>query len=399
MNTTLRKKARSNARWRAIGAMMLGVLFIGAGSVKLAGIYEFRVTVDAILAQSLGSSGLQLSQLRDGITALVPSIEIMVGLALTCFATRPRIPAILATGLLAGFSAVLVLLLTMDQPPSCSCLGSWKVFQTDGRTGALIGLFRNAGLLIISTWLIFDIPRRPALSPHPQSGFALVEVLVVLVVLAVLIAILLPALGQARKAGRRTERLAAMRQSLAATVQYADAHAGYLPFLAEPGNPEAGTLPEEDWGTFGAPSYFRGQSQLWPTALLRHGIDLTHLPYNSRPSTGPARISTYFRMTHAAVARPPYWEDVDPPDGRSLFDGVRVSEVLFPSAKGCLAFVGWTPEEAATVTAWEVGMFDGAAALRSMIDPPVQIDGPYRPFGAVDWRVFTTPEGVRGRDY
>jgi len=222
--------------------------------------------------------------------------------------------------------------------------------------------------------------------------------LVVLAIFAVLVAILLPALSKAKMQGKSTEVLSAIRQSIFATTQYTNEEKGFLPYLGTPEHPEAGIFPDADWGMYGPPTYFRGQSNLWPTALLEHGIDLTEMEdYFYYPNNGPKRISTYIWMTHAAVAKPPYWVGIDPPNNPKLFGGVRNEESVFPSSKGLFGYVGWQSEQ--TPTHWEVGMFDGSASQRSLTDPPVQVDGPYRRFGAIDWRVFTTYEGIRGRDY
>lgn len=387
-------------------------MFLFAGVMKLSSLYEFRTTVDVIIAQALGGTPAPLALIRDLTTATLPALEIAVGLSMILLSGRPRLPAVAACLLLLGFSGILALLFRMDAPPRCGCFGSWELLRSDAKSSAAFGLMRNTGFLLIAGWLAWDRKegRGTCGTPAPSGrstrrlgasppGFTLVELIVVIAIVALLIAIVLPALGHAKRSGKSAERLSAMRQCLAATTQYTDAAAGYLPYLATPGAPDLGVFPDGDWGDRLPPSYFRGQSQLWPTALLAHGIDLSHLPSTSRPGTGPERVYTYFWMTHAAVAQPKYWLHGDPPNNPSLFSGVRLSGATFPSAKGLIGFVGWTAQEAESLSAWEVGMADGSAALRSVHDPPLQVDGPYRPFGAVDWRVLTTLEGIRGRDY
>lgn len=387
---------------------MLGLVFTAAGMLKLLKIHEFRATIDTILAQTVDSRAINVGLLRDSMAAATPGVELAIGLALIVFARRPRIPAATAAGALILLSLVLGLLLTLDRPPSCGCFGSWELMTLDARSAAKFGLVRNVGLLMVAIWVALgtknsDIEHTPQAtndrSAQVRSGFTLVELLVVLVVVSLLIAILLPALGQAKRAGRSVDRLSATRQAGTAISSYVSDSAGFLPYLATPGQPDLGIFHESDWGDLPPPSYFRGQSALWPTALLRQGIDISHLPDTSRPETGPERIHTYFWMTHAAVARPAYWLHGDPPDDPSLFAGVRLDEALFPSSKGLLGFVGWSSSEAGHMQGWEVGMCDGSAKLRSTQNPPLRVDGPYRPFGAADWRVLTTYEGIRGRDY
>lgn len=238
--------------------------------------------------------------------------------------------------------------------------------------------------------------RRPGALARAVAGFTLIETLVVILVIAVVIAILLPALAGAKKRAKSAKVLAALAQCHVAIAQYAQEERGYLPYLARPGSPEAGTLPDADWGGGPPTSYFRGQAMVWPTALLAHGVDLTKLPGTSRED-GPPRISTYLWMTHAAVARPEYWVGRDPPGvpPPQVFSGVRLDEANFPSNKGLLASV-WTLDQQAT--SWEVGFCDGAASVHPTHDPPLNIPL-YRPYGQVDWRVLSTFDGIRGRDY
>jgi prepilin-type N-terminal cleavage/methylation domain-containing protein len=66
-----------------------------------------------------------------------------------------------------------------------------------------------------------------------RPAFTLIELLVVIAVIAVLIAILLPALGQARTAGRQAATLARLRDLGTGVSIYADASKGANPVLAD----------------------------------------------------------------------------------------------------------------------------------------------------------------------
>lgn len=65
-------------------------------------------------------------------------------------------------------------------------------------------------------------------------AFTLIELLVVIAITAVLISLLLPALAQAREAGRSAICLSNLRQMVIACQTYADAHKGYGPALGQP---------------------------------------------------------------------------------------------------------------------------------------------------------------------
>lgn len=71
--------------------------------------------------------------------------------------------------------------------------------------------------------------RSPILSKTSRRGFTLIELLVVISIIATLMALILPAIQQAREAGRRTQCLNNLKNVTLASISFAEAHRGVLP--------------------------------------------------------------------------------------------------------------------------------------------------------------------------
>jgi prepilin-type N-terminal cleavage/methylation domain-containing protein len=71
--------------------------------------------------------------------------------------------------------------------------------------------------------------RSPILSKTSRRGFTLIELLVVISIIATLMALILPAIQQAREAGRRTQCLNNLKNITLASISFAEAHRGVLP--------------------------------------------------------------------------------------------------------------------------------------------------------------------------
>jgi len=230
-------------------------------------------------------------------------------------------------------------------------------------------------------------------------GFSLIELLVVIVVIAVLLAITLPALRGSKEAAGGTENASAEKQLLTATSLYAEAYDGYPPYLNVPGDPTAPSPRLKDL-TY-PPSYFGAHRVFWAT-LLADGEYLTpSLCENRGPDQAPTPagepFNTVYFFTQATAAAPAFWVGDTPPNDLSLFRGVRLSRVLFPSAKGLIAYAGWkdfTPSPDPTVFSWPVGFADGSVSVEKLDDTSI-----WRGFGASSWIVCATEKGVEGRDY
>ena len=372
---------------------MLGTIFLFTAAAKLFHIYAFEDAVDLILARIFPSADLPFALLRAAITIGVITVEALLGSALIAFAKSPRVPSLGTIVVLLAFSALLVRLTFMKDPPPCGCLGGIDRAITDSRGATLAGLVRNAGLLLLAGWVFKassgHTPRQPTpREPTPQGasasqpGFTIIELLVSIVIIGILLAFLLPALAGARKQAKDTTVLSAIRQAGVAVTDYTNEESGYLPYRGEAHAPHS--------------FYFRSQAKFWPTLLSVHGIDLAgKLPRTQWVES--KRIETFFWLTHAAAARPEYWGDDDSViENDLLYDGVRIDEALFPSRKGMLIDVAFNEQS----TGASVVFLDGSASFIPFSQTPLYIESDLeRPFAATPWHVLTTPDGIRGIDY
>ncbi len=105
------------------------------------------------------SVDLKLILLFDGLPGhLVPVfawgvilLEIALGLSLI-LDVGGKVLTRITLAVLIFYSAQLGILLAFRQPPSCSCLGKWKVFQSN-RKEAMLGLARNTFLISGFIWM------------------------------------------------------------------------------------------------------------------------------------------------------------------------------------------------------------------------------------------------------
>ncbi|MEM7600920.1 MAG: type II secretion system protein [Verrucomicrobiota bacterium] len=101
-------------------------------------------------------------------------------------------------------------------------------------------------------------PNSPLSGPK-NSGFTLVEILVVLAIIGILTAILIPALGAAKRTAEAAKNVSNLGQISRATITWAGDNGNRLPSPEYPGGMEVptGMQPEEffppfyDWGTTG----------------------------------------------------------------------------------------------------------------------------------------------------
>lgn len=197
-----------------------------------------------------------------------------------------------------------------------------------------------------------------------RRGFTVVELLVSIGVIGILIAILLPALASARRSARDVVGLSNLRQAAISFSNYAQTHAGVMPF-APPGSTFQ-ISPDGEEAAFVATGNFWDLSYYW--ASLFHGIAPWHEHFSTwviadprrnpdRPwAAGPSGSNGVpsFHYTRSMYARPAMWSGDAVSNIDRLRAPVRMADVRFPSSK--------------------VVLFDGEARLRAPEgDPPTKI--------------------------
>lgn len=390
-------------RLTAALSVLLAVLFIAAAVGKawriepflrvLAFVFDRRVNGEWELVASAG---------------IVVFVEAFIGVSLLLGCRHRWLLA--STGVvLIVFSLVLVRLLASEDAPACGCLGLLQPVSA-ARADAGTGLVRNAALLYIVAWLFVRADPRPTVvhpgtRPSGSSGFTIVELLVVLVVLSVLLALALPTFSGARLAAASARSLATQRQLAAALHIYGEDEKDLFPYFATPGEPDGPKLIDG----FDIPlPYFRALGWHWTSLLVPDYVHAEAVQFRDWPALRDewgwpeAVVRSPYNITYTVFAAPRYWTPDDPPEDLSLLRPTRWHELRFPSAKGLIADVSvgvlagrasqrWTPT-LPVVAADHAGVnypwseFDWSAVVS-------------RPWGAVPWPVFSTRDGLAGRDF
>lgn len=258
---------------------------------------------------------------------------------------------------------------------------------------------------------------------RPARAFTLIETLVVIAIISVLISILLPALGKARTASRRTLALANARTLAVSFESYLAESDDAYPFIPPTEEPGLGSrVLAFDWwpeGTRVATTDLFSGEWAWPAPLsavapwpehyatwVSPGRD-TALP-DEPPAFGddddnPEELVSW-RVSGAFFADPAVWNPDRPGTDERLIRAVRGHEVSFPSSKVLawdthLAFLRREP--ALREGHWDartpMGFADGHADALNPLDARPGVANALR--GGDDRRLHNTPNGVQGVDY
>ena len=150
------KSARPLFGWLA--RLALAAIFLGACLAKIRDPAAFALAVHRYR--------LLPSEAVNAVALLLPWLELLAGLAILCPRPRPRAAAaFLLTGMLAVFTAAISLNLFRGIEASCGCFTT----RADAAVSDAWNLLRNAGLLVLSLFLLADALRTPSPSLENQA--------------------------------------------------------------------------------------------------------------------------------------------------------------------------------------------------------------------------------------
>ena len=119
-----------------VASIVVGLAFVVAGASKIAAGPSWPAT-----AREMGAPTFTIP--------VVPWLELAVGAALIARLAVPY-PAIAALGLLAAFTALIVVRLARGERPSCACFGAWSAEPIGPRH-----VIRNAVLMALAAVAAF----------------------------------------------------------------------------------------------------------------------------------------------------------------------------------------------------------------------------------------------------
>ncbi len=392
-------------RIRIAVSLILAIIFLWSGLIKAIHPDDFGRVLYRILAQVPSSETAVLLGLLIGVAETALGVILLLD-------PRSSKWIKLAIALLILYIAVLIRLLLMDDPPSCSCLSvpglhgtTWEVIAGMARNAALIWL----GVLTLRLPAnIPSMPREHSATPHRcSSGFTLIELLVVISTVVILTGLLLPAIAGAHRQSKLTRLVANQRQLNFSLAQYCDDNDASLPYFAVRNHPYSeiriGTETFDDGF-----SYFSAQVHFWATPLVPNYISDPSMIEDQdlhdwmAQQGHPGIILARSAMTATVFAAPDYFTDAarQAPIDYGHFRSTRLWEVVFPSDKALLTTFGAigaiNDSQITSSQGHPCSFADGSTAAyqTNIIDTWPAVLVPW--FGITP--VLTTERGLAGRD-
>lgn len=199
-----------------------------------------------------------------------------------------------------------------------------------------------------------------------RTGHSLIEIVLVLGIIAVLVALSVPSLSSLRHRAEMTFTLAQLRSHAQVLSAYTGDWDGAWPVFINP------TI-DPTWiqsGNFGAELFYFDSCFSWNIALAdgyygAEPIDPAFFPPNYEdPAVEQFNFFTPLLYSCSMIADPEYWEYETRLEDMSQWNGTRVDQVRYPSAK-CLLVDSWRrPDWSGTERASErlrMSLVDGSA--------------------------------------
>ncbi|HEX8875512.1 MAG TPA: MauE/DoxX family redox-associated membrane protein [Phycisphaerales bacterium] len=317
----------------AIGTGCVVLFVLLAGAAKLVDLAEFR--------RSIESLGIVPDAATPYVALVIAWIEVLAGLAWFCGLGK-RVAIMVIVLLLLVFTSVFGILLAIGERPTCACLGllaRYIVLHNEGMSVVL----RNFGLLTtlgIGVWLSRSSVRathsdassgndtNANVLPQVPRGFSIIEVLIVIVIIGSLLSIALPALSRTRFASRRSVSEINLRSHTQIMMTYTSDFKEYFPLFMDP---KASLTVLRSDNVELALSYFDAHVY-WNFGIgPRYYGSAFNKVFFSPAIRADMNAHYYYSCTF--VARPEYWNPSTRTDGRGQWNGTRISDVTFPSAK------------------------------------------------------------------
>jgi prepilin-type N-terminal cleavage/methylation domain-containing protein len=361
--------------------------------------------------------------------SLIAPVALAVAIAELCVLGLWIVPSLrrtagaMATVMLILFAAAYRVQVAFSPPAGCACFGALTpdFLKIDSANALLVRNGVLAACAIVGCWLLGPFHKTPAPAADgrvidrvgtdaklKQSGFTLLEVIVVVALIGVLIAMSVPLLNDIRNRGRFTAATASARSHATVVTLYATDHKDIWPYPTVP--KAARSVIRYDGGrSFVEVGYFDAHNY-WVVALADAYYDGRWMHPSFRSALRPATTQrgNDYNYPCAFVARPEYYNAstrISPPD---QLGPTRASDVVYSSGKALILDLASAEFPAVLGVSWRVFATVDASAGRWRLDQlnegmrsgdgPETFDtmGGHWPGGPFD--LLHSIDGVRGRD-